>query len=290
MTQISVVTISFNQARFLPAALQSIHGQKGNFQIQHVVVDPGSRDESRAVIDQWGDRVVRVYEADQGPPDGLNKGFARATGDILYFLNADDMVEPGAFAFAERFFAAHPDVDVLYGAGCVIDESGRRTKFLRGTYFSCEAYLQDTLNLVQQSFFFRRRAFQAVGGFNAANRVSWDGELFFRMKAAGLKFHAVSASLGLFRVYGGTITTSDGHMARRQAVRDRLRQEWQGRGPGRIERLMHPLWKLAKQGSALLICARTGLLHRRQLQECGLAVPPLRSVFSRRYLPQEACA
>src|SRR3546814_9345633 len=98
----SVVTISYNQAKFLRRAIDSVLNQSG-VDLEYIVVDPGSSDDSRAIIDSYGDRIGhRVYEPDQGPADGLNKGFAHATGDIYYYLNSDVTVELGALRSEEH--------------------------------------------------------------------------------------------------------------------------------------------------------------------------------------------
>src|SRR3546814_4498592 len=111
----SVVTISYNQAEFLRRAIDSVRNQSG-VDLEYIVVDPGSSDDSRAIIDSYGDRIGhRVYEPDQGPADGLNKGFAHATGDIYYYLNSDDTVELGALYQISQYFKSHPDVDAVCG-------------------------------------------------------------------------------------------------------------------------------------------------------------------------------
>lgn len=281
-TLISVVTISFNQAKFLPAALKSIHSQAGP--IEHIVVDPGSTDESRRIVDAASEDIIKIYESDRGPADGLNKGFARATGEIFYFLNADDVVAPGAFEFARNFFDKNPKVDVLYGAGHIINEHDQPIRFIRATHFSCRTYLNDSTNILQQSFFFRRAAFEKIGGFNVNNRVSWDGELFFRMKMSGLTFLAIFSPFGGFRVYGGTITSTQGHQQKRQIVRAALAQEYLGRQISLSEKKLKFVWMLEKQISSLLIYLRTILLYRRELEKSGLAIPPVESLVRTKYV------
>lgn len=277
---ISVVTISFNQSKYLTKAFESIHQQNCRSTIEHIIVDPGSTDGSRALIDGRLESLKVIYEQDAGPSDGLNKGFSIATGDICYFLNADDIVLPGAFRFAEDFFLNNPSVDVLYGAGYIIDDLDQRIKFVRPTYFSCRTYLSDATNVLQQSFFFRKKAFDNVGGFNASNRVSWDGELFFKMKAAGSTFYAVYAPLGEFRVYGGTITATDGHAARRKAIRDNLANIYLGRELGCFDVFSRFFWLINKQISVLTIFLRTRLLHWNSIKSTGLERKSFFSIFS----------
>ena len=277
---ISVVTISFNQATYLPAALASIAKQQ-DVPYEHIIVDPGSTDGSRDLIDMAGaesQEIIRIYEKDEGPADGLNKGFARATGEIFYFLNADDEVSAGAFDFACKFFNENPDIDVLYGGGFIIDERSVKQKFIRPTHFTCLAYLLDATNLLQQSFFFRRKAFEQAGGFNKKNKISWDGELFFRMKAAGLRFHAVYRPLGLFRVYAGSITTSAGQSQRRSEIRQALAIEYMGHSIPTWIKGARPLWLFKKQLSAALIYFRTLIDQKHKTTITDIAIPPVLSI------------
>ena len=114
--KISIVTISFNQARFLQDCIDSVARQEGPF--EHIIVDPGSTDGSRDVIAANHSHFSRcVLEPDKGPADGLNNGFRHATGEIYYYLNADDVLFAGAFAEARAYLRANPAIDVVSGNG-----------------------------------------------------------------------------------------------------------------------------------------------------------------------------
>lgn len=211
LPSISIVTISYNQARHLGECLDSVLSQKTRG-IEYIVVDPGSSDGSRDIL---RDRVMRiddlVLDPDKGPADGLNKGFARATGEIFGFINADDRLAPGAIDYVRRYFACHPEVDVLCGAIRIIDENGRASP--RGRVadpFDVRRYAARLCIVAQQATFFRRSAFEAAGGFNVANRVAWDGELLADMALRNARFSRVRKILGDFRVYRGTISGSGG--------------------------------------------------------------------------------
>src|SRR5436305_15203748 len=105
----SVVTISFNQAQFIERALRSVLEQQG-VDVEYIIVDPGSTDGSREIINRFRDRLSHVIlEKDSGAADGLNHGFARATGDIYCYLNSDDEFLPGAFSVVQSYFANHPE-------------------------------------------------------------------------------------------------------------------------------------------------------------------------------------
>ena len=101
--KISIVTISYNQEKYLRECIESILNQK-DCELEYIVVDPGSTDGSRELIESYGDRILHVFERDNGPADGLNKGFAKATGDIYGFINSDDYLLPQALHHISQFF------------------------------------------------------------------------------------------------------------------------------------------------------------------------------------------
>jgi len=205
--KISIVTISYNQVYFLKKCIDSVLAQ--NYPIlEYIVVDPGSSDGSRELIDSYGDKIIKVYEKDNGPADGLNKGFRIATGDILFFLNSDDILKPGTLAYVSDFFSRNKDVDVLMGGGDLINADGGVISLATATKFTAKRYLYGGVSFLQQATFFRADAFYQVGGFNDKNRTCWDGELFLKMALNDCKFQCVSKQLGSFRIHNDAITGS----------------------------------------------------------------------------------
>jgi glycosyltransferase involved in cell wall biosynthesis len=211
--RISIVTISFNQAPFLERCIRSVVDQ-GYPNTEYIVVDPGSTDGSRDIIERYRGRLAAaVLEPDQGPADGLNHGFARSSGEVLGYINADDCLRPGSLAFLGEYFARNPEVDVLAGGIRITDADDRpRLRNRAADQFDLADYAAGVCTVTQQGTFFRRRAFEAVGGFNAANRVCWDGELLVDMAIKGMRFARTSRTLGDFRLYGANITGSSGYM------------------------------------------------------------------------------
>ena len=113
----SIVTISFNQARFLEQAILSVISQD-YLNIQYIVVDPGSTDGSRDIIEKYHNHIDKIiFEPDNGPADGLHKGFGVATGQIYGFLNSDDFLLSSAIATVAKEFERRSDIDVLSGHG-----------------------------------------------------------------------------------------------------------------------------------------------------------------------------
>jgi glycosyltransferase involved in cell wall biosynthesis len=206
--KISVVTISFNQGDYLEKTIQSVLNQK-NADFEYIIVDPGSTDGSRDIIEKYRRHFSAVIlEPDQGPRDGLNKGFKKATGEIFFYLNSDDLVEPGAFAVAAAEFARDPDLDIVCGHCWMIDSTGRR---LRRTWSDpwhpvSQAYC--TSIQVQPSTYFRASAFRGVNGFNDNHQLhlGWDGELFIDMCLAGAHVKVIDAFLSSFRLHRAGLT------------------------------------------------------------------------------------
>jgi glycosyltransferase involved in cell wall biosynthesis len=229
--RISVVTLSFNQAPFLEAALSSLHDQ-AFAGLEHIVVDPGSTDGSRALLERWRPRLsALLLEPDKGPADGLNKGFAAATGDVFGYINADDLALPGSLATVARHFAADPGLGMLLGRGWIIDRAGARVREAGCSRMSLADFGHGAMTYLQQAHYFSRAAFAAAGGFNADNRTSWDAELLVDMALAGATARTVRDRLGAFRLYGDTITGS-GRMAARMADDlARIRAKALGRAP-----------------------------------------------------------
>jgi glycosyltransferase involved in cell wall biosynthesis len=230
--KISIVTLSYNQGRFLESAIQSVVEQQG-VDLDYIVVDPGSADDSRSIIERYQGQIgATVLERDDGPADGLNRGFARATGDIYGFLNADDILRPGALAKVAQAFEQHPEADVISGHGHIVDDQGLPIRRIYSDRFSIWGYLYGGVVLLQQSTFFRARAFEQAGGFNVANRTCWDGELWLDMALAGKRFQRANGFWSGFRVYGSSITASiaAGGERRRAYDRDRRRMFMKARG------------------------------------------------------------
>ncbi|MEY8214085.1 MAG: glycosyltransferase, partial [Colwellia sp.] len=209
---ISIVTISFNQCKFLKQCMNSVLSQRESLakigvELEYIVVDPGSTDGSRELIASYGDEVIKVFEKDKGPADGLNNGFALATGDIFGYLNSDDVFTDDALAFAcASFKEAKGEFDVLNGASNLVGPSGEIHRVLYSDVYSPIAFAYSGCILIQPSSFFTKDAFCKTNKFNVSNRTNWDGELFVDMGLAGAKFETTKKILSGYRVHDESIT------------------------------------------------------------------------------------
>lgn len=219
--KISVVTISYNQAGYLKQCLDSVLGQNYS-DIEYIVVDPGSTDGSRDIINSYGDRIIKVFELDDGPADGLNKGFSKATGDIFYFINSDDFVFQGAFSRVLNEFEKNPSVDIVLAGGNAVDREGKIIKSFYPSKMSPKAYVNGAVTLFQQGMFFRARVFKNSGGFNSTNSTCWDGELLMQFSLANARIVRLMRKVAAFRIYPESITGSQRFSAQYEIDRKRM--------------------------------------------------------------------
>lgn len=219
----SIVTISYNQGAFLERTIQSVLGQDFP-DIEYIVVDPGSTDGSREIIERYRNRISRIIlEPDNGAADGLNKGFANATGDVFGFLNSDDVLLAGTISRVAAYFEARPETDILMGNMFIIDEEGRTLRRSYTDKFDPHAFAYGAGITCQQATFFRAGLFRQTKGFDVQNSITWDAELFLDLLMGARHPLYVDDFFSGFRVYGGSITGSN---KMREKYRAYLRQRF----------------------------------------------------------------
>jgi glycosyltransferase involved in cell wall biosynthesis len=209
---ISIVTPSFNQAEFLPRTLASVAVQRYP-KIEHIVIDGDSTDGSADILERHSDQLS-YWECtkDSGPAQAINKGFRRATGEILSWLNSDDMLAEGALEIVGRTFRDHPDVDVIFANALYIDSNDQPALMDHGThktalYFGevqprnmIPAYWRYVHAVPQPTVFFRRRLFERAGFLDETYRFIFDFEMFFRFTAIA-KFVKIERTTALYRIH-----------------------------------------------------------------------------------------
>jgi len=244
--KVSIVTISYNQAEFLEETILSVLNQDYH-NIEYIVVDPGSTDGSRDIIEKYRDKIDHIiFEPDKGPADGLNNGFAVATGEVFGFLNSDDVLLDGVVTSAVQIFRKLPNVDVISAHGFIIDREGRKLRQIFSDNYSLyrDAYGQSIL--IQPSSFFLSSAFKKVGGFNIENRSNWDGELFYNIAQQGGRFKTVNMFWSGYRLYPESITGGATLDSKIKAYGDRKFCEVMGRQRNGYDRLITMLLKIFK--------------------------------------------
>lgn len=226
---ISIVTISFNQKQFLRQTIESVLAQKAD-DVEYIVVDAGSDDGSLELIAEYGNRIDHVISGpDQGPADGLNKGFAKASGKIGYFLNSDDFLMPRGLQVMREFWTQPQTAHVLLCGAWMVDKSGLPFRELQPSAKGLQSLLNGSGQMVQQGMSFRLDAFRKSGGFNIQNRTCWDLELLCGLLRSGAAAALQPERVGAFRLHGDSFTGGAAgakHEARYQADIERLRQEY----------------------------------------------------------------
>lgn len=197
--RISVVTPSFNQARFLEACLESVATQRG-CDVEHVVFDGGSTDGSVDILHRWDGRISWVSRRDRGQSDGVNQGIRSTRGEIVGWLNSDDFYYPAAFETVLAAFREDDSVDVVYGEANYVDIDGRAYARYPTEAWNA-ARLVECCYVCQPALFFRRRIIPAVGLLNEQLHYCMDHEYWLRFAHAGLKVRCIPGILAASRMY-----------------------------------------------------------------------------------------
>ena len=174
---VTIVTPSYNQGCFVQQTIQSVLAQDYPH-IEYFVIDGGSTDDSAEIIRRYVTRLAYwVSEPDRGQTYAINKGFARATGSILAWLNSDDLLAPSAVRIAVAYLRAQADVGLVYGDRLHIDCRGNVIGVNRMPAFYA-AMLARNITLPQETAFFRRDAFERAGGIDQTLHFSMDFDLW----------------------------------------------------------------------------------------------------------------
>ena len=203
LPRITLVTPSYNQAAFLKATLQSVISQ--NYpNLEYIVMDGGSTDGSVEILRQYENHFAYwTSERDAGQSDALNRGFARATGEIFGWLNSDDVLLPNALQTIGAYFAQHPECDFVTGDGVFINADASREIFhVRAaayTFNDLLHYHSDNY-LPQPSVFFSRRAFERAGGLDNSLRYVMDLDLWLRLRQHS-ELHYIPQCLAQMRLH-----------------------------------------------------------------------------------------
>ena len=226
LPNISVITPSFNQAAFLEATLKSILDQ--NYpHTEMIVMDGGSTDRSPEILRAYEGRLAHwVSEKDRGQSHAFNKGFAKATGEIIGWLNSDDLYLGRCLFEAADYFAAHPDIDIIFADYIFIDEHGRFLKRRREPAFDFQTYLwTDDCYHANCAGFFRKRVFDRLGGLDETLHFGMDFEFYLRAAKAGFRFGQVRPFWGAYRLHQASksISAHDRQVADARTIMARYR-------------------------------------------------------------------
>lgn len=206
---VSIITPSYNQARFLEATIQSVLAQDYP-NIEYILIDGGSTDGSLEIIQKYANRLAYwVSERDQGQTDAINKGFNRARGEIFAWLNSDDTYQPGAVRQAVEFLQGNPTVGLVYGDANLIDESGQVIGSFPARQTDYKRLLTGYVHIPQQTMFFRAELWKQVGPLDPTFFFAMDYDLWVRIAKIST-LHYLPRLWANFRLHGsGKTRVSD---------------------------------------------------------------------------------
>ncbi len=216
LPRISIITPSYNQGEFIGQTIESVLSQ-GYPDLELIVVDGGSTDGTLEILKSYGDRLAWTSEKDRGQSHAINKGMRRATGEIVAFLNSDDLYEPGALSAVGRFFAAHPQAAWLTGKCHTVDAQGREMRRGITLYKNFWLLLHSyralfVLNYISQpATFWRKEVFDEVGDLSEGLMYTLEYDYWLRI---GLKYRlwVLPRYLAQFRIHQTSKSGTTAHL------------------------------------------------------------------------------
>jgi glycosyltransferase involved in cell wall biosynthesis len=220
---ISIITPSFNQGRYIERTIQSVLSQSIS-DLQYVVIDGGSQDETLSILQRYSHQLTFISEKDKGQADAVNKGFKCVTGDIIGWLNSDDIYYPNALKIIEDYFARHPEIDVIYGEAFHINQENQIIERYPTEPWNISRF-KKTCFICQPTVFFRRRVLEQYGYLNESLSYCLDYEYWLRLALRGARFAYLKDILAGSRWYPDTKTCRAPLEAQHEAItmlRDQL--------------------------------------------------------------------
>ncbi len=238
----SIVTPSYQQAKYLGATMRSVLDEQPGVHCQYVVQDGGSKDGSADLIRAEAQRLhAWSSERDAGQADAIARGFARTSGrpnDVMGWINSDDFYLPGALGYVADYFAQHPEVDVVYGHRIVVDEESREiARWFLPPHDDAVLRLNDFVP--QETLFWRRRIWDQVGGLDRSFHFAIDWDLLLRFSDAGARVVRLPYFLACFRAHAAQKTSAVMHSTGQSEI-TRLRERTHGRAFPAAEIEGHP--------------------------------------------------
>jgi glycosyltransferase involved in cell wall biosynthesis len=257
--KVSIVTPSFNQGQFIERTLRSVASQSGA-EFEHVVFDGGSSDNTVEILKRFIPPVRWVSRKDDGQTDAVNQGIRATDGEVIGWLNSDDIYYPGAIACVAAFFEAHPDIDLVYGMADHIDLDDHAFESYPTEPFDLER-LKEFCFVCQPAVFFRRRVVEKYGLLDESLHYCMDYEYWLRLGKGGARFAYLEEKLAGSRLYAENKTLGARVEVHRE-INDMLRKSL-GRVPDKWlfgYALAVAGWGSAKGGHSILTSVRTAVI------------------------------
>lgn len=232
--KISVVTPNFNYGQYLPKCLGSVFEQgspESRVEIEHIVMDGGSTDDSRMILKAWSDshpntgtyRFLWKSEADKGQTDAINKGLRLATGDLVCWLNADEYYLPGKLGSVVLTFLKKPKTDLLYGEFLLVDGEGSPIRTVRHHWFSKFVLLYRGCYIPSCATFWKKELLDKDGFLDEGYKVVMDGEYWDRLAVHGRRFSFLPETIAAFSCHGTNVSSVFAERREFESSQNRLR-------------------------------------------------------------------
>ena len=178
--KISIVTVSYNQADFIEENIESVINQ--NYpNVEHIIIDAGSTDGTIEILKKYDRYLNWISEPDNGQSDGLNRGFKKASGEIIGWINSDDALADNALYRVADFFKENPNEVAVVGNQMFIDENSNKIKIVNSSSYSYDYLLNNAKGITQNSTFFKKEIFSRVGYLDESLHYAMDHDLFIRI-------------------------------------------------------------------------------------------------------------
>lgn len=206
---VSVITPSYNQGKFIRETIESVLSQDYE-NLEYIVVDGGSTDDTLDIIKEYEGRLAYISEKDNGQSDAINKGFRMAHGEIVAWLNSDDVYEPGCISKAVQEFQKNDKLGLVYGDGYIIDEASNKLKVFEYTQeFDYWKLVNFWDYIMQPATFFKREILQQIGYLDKDLHYCMDWDLWIKLAAVS-EVKYIPELLACSREYGDTKTSTGG--------------------------------------------------------------------------------
>ena len=204
--RISLVTPSYNHARFIRRTIDSVLSQTGDFELDYRVIDGASGDGTREILESYGSRLAWTSERDGGQVDAINHGLRATNGDVVGWLNSDDTLLPGALAKVAAAFTSHPRVEWVHGRCTIIDEDDREVRkwISRYKHYRCKNHTFENFltedYVSQMTTFWRTSVHRDIGYLATRFRYAFDHDFFLRLARRGAPIY-IEDPIACFRWY-----------------------------------------------------------------------------------------
>lgn len=210
----SIITPNFNGDKFLEQTLKSVLSQRdSDIELEYIVIDGNSTDNSQNILKKYASDIdVLIVENDTGPANAINKGFALATGDVIAWLNADDIYYPQTLKRVQKVMENSPEAAICFGGCTIINEQGEEARSIITSVkeffypFSCRFTFQCINYLSQPAVFFRRQSLEQAGILREDMVAAWDYEFFLRLWHTGKSCQIKGTPISSFRWHEQSIS------------------------------------------------------------------------------------